>query len=392
MSFICHIHNYTEYKLQWNVFSAFNPSKRTHLEQWEADTAASGEQLGVRYLAQGSHLSRGQFLSQPRFKPTTLDYKSNTLSNDPQLPRALTRLAGSGPHGQLCDRCVHQPTRWSTLPSHVATRPPPPPLESEASEVASRNSHSGLAQPGSQWAVMSCAPRRVETPSPDGPADLETFRTRTGRPVHIPRDFSLSVVLLPDRHYPLARTRWHTAGRGAFASMHFPQWALSHRYCARSGRTRSKSYSWRHTGPLGPGSQSWCSSWQPLFGRFFWGRIYWLRDGAPCGTRIQTSGNVMSGPSMARGSRWPTPRGRRHHHFTRHAYALKWNLFVEWCSSHREHPRKCPIRVVLSFLHYGLARRLSPSTLKVYIGCDCCQPRPCGREVGGEAWLGLQVP
>ncbi len=26
---------------------------------------------------------------------------------------------------------------------------------------------------------------------------------------------------------------------------------------------------------------------------------------------------------------------------TRHAYALKWNLFVEWCSSHREDPRRC---------------------------------------------------
>ncbi len=28
--FICHIHNYTEYNQQWNVFSAFNPSKCTH--------------------------------------------------------------------------------------------------------------------------------------------------------------------------------------------------------------------------------------------------------------------------------------------------------------------------------------------------------------------------
>ncbi len=43
-----------------------------------------------------------------------------------------------------CDRCVHQPKRWSTLPSHVTTRPPPPPLESEASEVASPHSYSGL--------------------------------------------------------------------------------------------------------------------------------------------------------------------------------------------------------------------------------------------------------
>ncbi len=28
--FICHIHNYTEYNQQWNVFSAFDPSKCTH--------------------------------------------------------------------------------------------------------------------------------------------------------------------------------------------------------------------------------------------------------------------------------------------------------------------------------------------------------------------------
>ncbi len=49
----------------WNLCSAFNPSKctltavNTHPEQWEASVAAPGEQLGVRCLAQGSHLSRG---------------------------------------------------------------------------------------------------------------------------------------------------------------------------------------------------------------------------------------------------------------------------------------------------------------------------------------------
>ncbi len=52
---------------------------------------------------------------------------------------------------------------------------------------------------------------------------------------------------------------------------------------------------------------------------------------------------------------------------TRHAYRLKWNLFVDWCSSRREDPRRCPIAVVLSFLQDGLERRLSPSTLKVYV-------------------------
>ncbi len=51
------------------------------------DTAAPGEQLEVRCLAQGSHLSRGQFLPEPRFEPTTSGCKSNALSTRPPLPR-----------------------------------------------------------------------------------------------------------------------------------------------------------------------------------------------------------------------------------------------------------------------------------------------------------------
>ncbi len=58
------------------MFSAFNPSKCTHT--WSS--GRSGEQSGVRCLAQGSHLSRGQFLPEPRFEPTTSGYKSNALS------------------------------------------------------------------------------------------------------------------------------------------------------------------------------------------------------------------------------------------------------------------------------------------------------------------------
>ncbi|XDV11895.1 hypothetical protein PO909_000690 [Leuciscus waleckii] len=45
----------------------------------------------------------------------------------------------------------------------------------------------------------------------------------------------------------------------------------------------------------------------------------------------------------------------------------QWNLFVNWCSSKHQEPTKCPISVVLSFLQEGLERRLSPSTLKVYV-------------------------
>ncbi len=55
----------------------------THPSAHTWSSGQSGEQLGVRCLAQASHLSRGQFLPEPRFEPTTSGYKSNAR---PQLP------------------------------------------------------------------------------------------------------------------------------------------------------------------------------------------------------------------------------------------------------------------------------------------------------------------
>ncbi len=272
----------------------------------------------------------------------------------------------------------------------VATRPPPPPLELEASEVASRHSDSGLAQPDSRRAVTSCAPRRVETPSPDGPADLATFWTCTGRPVRVPRDVALPVVLLPDRR----NTRHGRTGRGAFASMHFPQWDFSHRHCARSGRKRSRSCSWRHTGPPGLGSQSWCSLWQPLPCRFLFGRIYCLRDGAPCGTRVQTSENFMSGPwtdaevlgDLLQEGVYTITSVRTLS--TRHAYALKLNLFVEWCSSHREDPGSARSESYCPFCSSGWSEGCLPPSLNAYGAMIAANHDPVdGKLVGKHDWV-----
>ncbi len=77
MSFICHIHNYTEYNEEWNVFSAFNPSKCTHLEQWAADCAASGEQSWTFCRSRDSN-------PQPW---VTSGFKSNALSTRPTTAR-----------------------------------------------------------------------------------------------------------------------------------------------------------------------------------------------------------------------------------------------------------------------------------------------------------------
>ncbi len=93
----------------------------------------------------GGHVQQACSVGGLDRSPTALAYQlPRVAGSTPGLEpsqETLTRRARTGPYGQHCDRCVYQPTRWSTLLSHVATRPPPPPLESEASEVASRHSY-----------------------------------------------------------------------------------------------------------------------------------------------------------------------------------------------------------------------------------------------------------
>ncbi len=80
MSFICHIHNYTEYNEE---FSAFNPSKCTHLEQWAADCAAPGEQSWTSCRSRDSN-------RQPW---VTSGFKSNALSIRPTTAHFLFHWA-----------------------------------------------------------------------------------------------------------------------------------------------------------------------------------------------------------------------------------------------------------------------------------------------------------
>ncbi len=75
---------------------------------------------------------------------------------------------------------------------------------------------------------------------------------------------------------------------------------------------------------------------------------------------------------------------------TRRTYALKWNLFVKWCSSHREDPRRCPIRAVLFFLQQELERRLPPPPLR-FTWLLFHPPLPHREEIGREARSGRQV-
>ncbi len=346
----------------------------------------------------GGHVQRACSVGGLDGSPTALAHQLPRVAGSTPGPEpsqeTLTRRACTSPYGQHCDRCVHQPTRWSTLPSHVTTRPPPPPLESEASEVASRHSYPGLAQPDSRRAVTSCAPRRMETPSPDGPADLATFWTRTGRPVRVPIDVALPVVLLPDR--------WNTRhGRTGTQLAAGP----SQICISPSEPSRTDSVQGQRGRGADP-ARGTILAYQDLVPRADAPRDSpSLADFSEEGSTDSETGHLMAPASRPLETSCLVPRRvaevlgdlpqevvdtitLARAPSTRHAFALKWNLFVEWCSSHREDPRRCPIRVVLSFLQQGLERRLSPSTLKVYVAAIAANHDPVeGKSVGKHDWV-----
>ncbi len=117
----------------------------------------------------GGHVQRARSRGALDRAPAAVAYQlprvAGSIACSAPLQNAATREAYTGPFGQHCDRCVHQPPGRSTLPSHVATRPPSPPLESEASEVASRRSCPRRAQSCSRRALTSARPSgRMATP------------------------------------------------------------------------------------------------------------------------------------------------------------------------------------------------------------------------------------
>ncbi len=258
------------------------------------------------------------------------------------LQNAVTREAYTGPLGQHCDRCVHQPPGRSTLPSHVATRPPSPPLESEASEVASRGSCPRRAQSCSRRALTSARPsRRMATPPRGTPADLETLRGCSGRPVCLPGHVSLPVVFLPVRGDP----RYGCAGMQLASGL--TQICVSPSEPSRTDPVQGQGG--RGASPLGGAllaqsdlvprtnaprdSPSLANSSEE--GSTFSERGHPLAPAPrlvePPRMVLGRDTEVLSGLPPAVVNTITSARALS----TRQAYRLKWNLFVNWCSPRR---------------------------------------------------------
>ncbi len=292
----------------------------------------------------GGHVQRACSVRGLDGSPTALAHQlPRVAGSTPGLEpsqETLTRRACTSPYGQHGDRCIHQPTRWSTLPSHVTTRPPP------------------------------------------------------GRPVRVPRDVALPVVLLPDR--------WNTRhGRtGTQLAAGPSQICISPSEPSRTDTVQGQR------GRGADPARGTILAYQDLVPRADAPRDSpSLADSSEEGSTDSETGHLMAPASRPLETSCLVPRRdaevlgdlpqevvdtitSARAPSTRHAYALKWNLFVEWCSSHREDPRRCPIRVVLSFLQQGLERRLSPSTLKVYVAAIASNHDPVeGKSVGKHDWV-----
>ncbi len=213
----------------------------------------------------------------------------------------------------------------------------------------------------------------MATPSRDDPADLESIRGSSGRPVCLPRVLPLPAVLLPDRGPPRHRRTGTQLASGLTQVCVSP----SEPTCTDTVQAQGG----RGAGPAG------CA---PLAHPDLVSRTHFPRDstslahsseeGPPfSGARhhMAPASRSMEPPCVAPGRDAADLSGlppavvetiiQARAPSTRQTYALKWSLFATWCSSRREDPRRCTIGVVLSFLQERLERRLSPSTLKVYV-------------------------
>ncbi len=302
------------------------------------------------------------------------------------VPATAVGQARASPHGQHCGGLVYQPAGGYTITPHVTARPPSPPLESHAVQVTACCSHPGTAQSCGRRALTTAhVPRRVATPSRDDPADLESIRGSSGRPVCLPRVLPLPAVLLPDRGPPRHRRTGTQVASG------LTQVCVSPSEPTRTDTVQAQGG--RGAGPAG------CA---PLAHPDLVSRTHFLRDstslahsseeGPPfSGARhhMAPASRSMEPPCVAPGRDTSDLSGlppavvetiiQARSPSTRQTYALKWSLFATWCSSRREDPRRCTIGVVLSFLQERLERRLSPSTLKVYVAAIAVDGRSLGK-------------
>ncbi len=196
-----------------NCLSSFRGRNVVPLKQFQRllghmASAAAVTLLGLLHMRPLQHWLQG-YRALDR-APTALAHQlPGAVGSAFSLAAVLATTVGKARaslHGQHCGGLVYQPAGGYTITPNVTAHPPSPPLESHAIQDTACCSRPGAAQSCGRHALTTAhVPRRVATPSRDDPADLESFRGSSGRPVCLPRVLPLPAVLLPDRGPPRHR-------------------------------------------------------------------------------------------------------------------------------------------------------------------------------------------
>ncbi|KAI2647963.1 enzymatic polyprotein [Labeo rohita] len=290
-------------------------------------------------------------LALRRFLPTLRD-KHVLIRTDNVLTVAYINRQG-GLHSRRMSQLAHHLLLWS--------------------QIAAGRSHSGRTESYSRCAFTTARPAwRMATPPPGGPANLESIRRGSGGPVRLPGILPLPAVLCPVRGPP----RQGRAGTQLAPGTHQVRLS-SEPPCTNTVQGQGV----RGAGLVGcallahpdlvcqPHAPRDSPSLEdsPEEGSSFSGDGHNLAPASrplepPCVASGRDPADLTGLPQAVINTITQAKAPS-----TRQAYALKWGLFADLCSSHREDPQRCSVGVVLSFLQDKLEQKLSPFTLKVYV-------------------------
>ncbi len=350
----------------------------THPEQWAANAAAPGEQLGVQCLAQGSHLSRGIEGGES----TGFSLLPPTI---PARPKTRTRNLTSPTLYPLGHNCC---SGSSVTPGHPHTE-----VHWRLVDTSSIRADGGLA-----LRCHSCSHERagVKTKCQEKCAFSTTENHLSGCGVGFDRDAGTSVsysdrVDSHDSRESERRPVTHcqavskTAGSDGSCVQRDTFWPAVHE-TPRGNLLHMIKVTWRCIRALDMWRKPWFLFQGPVLGapcrrimlvHHFTPplRVVEAVGVAPDGAQLIASGLSTEVVETILQSRAPS---------TRKLYGLKWALFTSWCRDRQLDPVNCPVGTVLEFLQARFSTGLTHSTLKVYVAAIAAYQAPLGGQSAGR--------
>ena len=290
------------------------------------------------------------------------------------FPLAVERLQCSSAGGQHIGRLLHKsPGRTALAPLEQASAPGSA-LGTGQVPVPQGDLHSRAHECGSRFTVQtSCDKWGMKTPRRHSQPNLGKILYSRGGPLCLPRDSTMSSLLLSDSSSSPGSGR-----DGPYVAQFTPLCVFTNISAPGSpGEGPSTRFApLTDSAPLAGQSMVLGSNISP--------RWLTLDDSSEEGSSVSGAGDNISSPTGAlEPSRLAPERDQLSQAglpasvidtilaarapSTRKAYALKWNVFESWCMTKQVDPVHCQIVLVLEFLQEKLSSGLCPSTLRTYV-------------------------